>query len=150
MFDIELIGRPEGEGERLFIWGRITLGHFRDEFQAPLYDWAPGDYAAHWLESAERLVAGAPVAVFLTHMLRPDADYHLGWSAWREGNRVYVQERLFLVAQLTDAFDPQNPELHAGPRQEVSIEGQRISQWEVELRDVAAFVDRRRSSSVPA
>ena len=42
MFDIELIGRPEGQGEGLFNWGRITLGHFRDEFQAPLYEWAPG------------------------------------------------------------------------------------------------------------
>jgi len=149
VFDVELIGRPEGDGERLFNWGRITLGHLREEFQAPLYDWAPGDYAVHWLESAERLVAGAPVAVFLTHMIRPDAAYHLGWPAWREGDRVYVQERLFLLERLNGPFDPQNPEVHAGPRQELSPEGERISQWEVGVRDVAAFLERRRDSGVP-
>jgi len=150
VFDIELIGGPEGEGERLFNWGRITLGHFQEEFQAPLYDWAPGDYAAHWLESANRLMVGAPVAVFLTHMVRPDAAYHLGWPAWREGDRIVVQERLFLREHLRGAFDPENPEVHAGLRQELSPEGERIAQWQVELRDVAAFVERRRHPSVPA
>ncbi len=150
MFDIELLGEPEGEGERLFSWGRLTLGHFREEFQAPLYEWAPGDYAAHWLESAQRLAQGAPVAVFLTHMVRPDAPYHLGWSAWREGDRIMVQERLFLCEQLNGPFDPEFPEVHAGSRQEHSVEGVRISQWEVGVHDVAAFVERRRQSSIPA
>ena len=36
VFDIEMIGGPEGEGDGLFNWGRLTLGHFREEFQAPL------------------------------------------------------------------------------------------------------------------
>lgn len=150
MFDIELLGRPEGQGEALFSWGRLTLGHLREEFQAPLFDWAPGDYAAHWLESAQRLLKGAPVAVFLTHMVRPDAPYHLGWPAWREGERVLVQERLFLREQLNGSFDPEYPEVHAGLRQEISVEGERISQWEIGLRDLAAFLERRRGSGGPA
>jgi CdiI N-terminal domain len=149
VFDIELIGPPEGEGERLFNWGRITLGHFREEFQAPLYEWAPGDYVAQWLESAERLVAGAPVVVFVTHMMRPDAEYHLGWPAWREGDRIFVQERLFLPEQLGGPFDLVHPETHAGPRQERSPEGERISQWQVRVEDLAAFVERRGPSGTP-
>jgi CdiI N-terminal domain len=150
MFDIELLGRPEGEGERLFMWGRITLGSFQDEFQAPLYDWAAGDYAAQWLEAAERLVAGAPAVVFMTHMAHPAADYHMGWPAWCEGDRVLVQERLFLAEQLGGPFDVEHPEVHLGPRQEVSDEGLPISQWTVTRGDIAAFVDRRRRSTVPA
>ena len=143
MFDIELLGPPEGEGERLYSWGRLTLGQFQEEFQAPLYDWAPGDYVAHWLESAQRLIRGAPVAVFLTHMMRPDAAYHLGWPAWREGDRVVVQERLFQREHLNGDFDPEFPEVHVGERQETSIEGARISQWTVGLRDIVGFVERR-------
>ena len=150
MFDIELLGQPEGAGEGLYNWGRITLGRFQDDFQAPLYDWAPGDYAAHWLESAERLLQGAPVVVFLTHMLRADAVYHLGWPAWHEGDRVYLQERLFLRDQLDGAFDPEYPELHAGPRQERSGEGEPIAQWEVGLQDLVAFVERRRRTNPPS
>jgi hypothetical protein len=150
MFDLELLGHPEGEGERLFIWGRITLGGFRDEFQAPLFDWAPGDYVAQWVDAAQRLVAGAPVVVFLTHMVHPTAPYHMGWPAWREGDRVLVQERLFLAEQIDGPFDCERPEVHVGPRREISDEGLRISQWAVTLRDVASFVDRRRRSTVPA
>jgi contact-dependent growth inhibition (CDI) system CdiI-like immunity protein len=144
VFDIELLGPPEGNGERLFNWGRITLGRFTEEFQAPLWDWAPGDYTTQWVEAAHRLTKGAPVAVFLTHMSHPQAAYHLGWPAWRDGERVYVQERLFLREQLTGAFDPEYPEVHAGPRQEISEDGERISQWEVSMRDVIAFLERRR------
>jgi hypothetical protein len=150
VFDIELLGRPEGEGDGLFSWGRLTLGHFREEFQAPLYDWAPADYAVHWLEMARRLVQGAPVAVFLTHMLRPDAPYHLGWPAWREGDRVFVQERLFLREQLNGPFDPEYPEVHAGTRQALSVEGEPISEWQIGVADVVAFLERRQRSTVPA
>ena len=60
MFDLELLGRPEGEGDRLFIWGRIRLGQFQDEFQVPLYDWAPGDYVAQWLDAAGAAGGGRP------------------------------------------------------------------------------------------
>ena len=146
MFDIALLGHPEGKGDGLFSWGRLTLGRFQEEFQAPLYEWAPGDYVAHWLESAQRLLRGSPVAVFLTHMARPDASYHVGWPAWREGDRVFVQERLFLREQLNGPFDPEFPEVHAGERLERSVEGERVSQWEVSLNDLAAFVERRQSS----
>jgi hypothetical protein len=149
VFDIELIGEPEGDGERLFNWGRITLGHFKEEFQAPLFDWAPGDYTAQWLEAADRLAKGASGAVFLTHMVHPEAAYHLGWPAWREGERVYVQERLFLREQLQGSFDPEYPEVHAGARQEVSDEGVLISQWQVGIQDLLAFLQRRRPR-VPA
>jgi len=110
MFNLELLGPPEGEGERLFNWGRITLGHFQEDFQAPLYDWAPGDYEAQWMESAERLVDGASVVVFLTHMVHPTAPYHIGWPAWREGGVIWVQERLFVASDLAGAFDPSAPE----------------------------------------
>jgi hypothetical protein len=83
-------------------------------------------------------------------MTGPDAAYYLGWPAWREGERVWVQERLFLREHLNGAFDPEYPEVHAGPRQELSPEGERISQWQVALDDLTAFVQRRRHPVVPA
>ena len=143
-FDLELIGSPEGEGDRLFIWGRMTFGHFSDEFQAPLYDWAPGDYTAQWLEAAQRLVEGAECVVFLTHMVHPSAPYHLGWPAWRVGDDVYIQERLFLAERLSGPFDPSCAEVHAGPRLERSPEGRRVAQWHVKVQDVEDFLKRRR------
>lgn len=144
-FDLELLGTPEGEGDQLYIWGRVTFGQFQDEFQVPLFDWAPGDYTAQWLEAAGKLVEGAPLAVFITHMVHPGAAYHLGWPAWREGDWVYLQERLFLGEQLDGPFDPYQAERYAGRRQEQTPEGDRIPQWRVALGDVADFLERRRS-----
>jgi hypothetical protein len=63
---------------------------------------------------------------------------------------VLVQERLFVAEQLAGPFDPEHPEVHLGPRREVSDEGIRVSQWAVTLRDVTAFMERRRRSSLPA
>jgi hypothetical protein len=83
-------------------------------------------------------------------MMHPTAAYHMGWPAWGDGDRVLVQERLFLAEQLGGPFDVERPEIHLGPRQEISDEGLQISQWAVSLRDIAAFVERRRRSSVPA
>jgi hypothetical protein len=37
-----------------------------------------------------------------------------------------------------------------GARQSVSGEGHPVAQWEIGLRDLAAFVERRRGSQVPA
>ena len=105
---------------------------------------------AEAIEAAERLVGGDPAVVFLTHMVHPTAPYHMGWPAWREGDRVLVQERLFVAEQLGGAFDLEHPEVHLGPRREISDEGLRISQWTVSLADVAAFVERRRGSGMPA
>jgi hypothetical protein len=61
-----------------------------------------------------------------------------------------VQERLFLREQLNGTFDPDNPEVHVGPRQELSPEGERISQWQVGLHDLEAFVERRRAACEPS
>jgi hypothetical protein len=83
-------------------------------------------------------------------MLRPDAPYHLGWPAWREGDLVFVQERLFLREQLNGPFDPEYPEVHAGPRQALSVEGEPISEWQIGVPDMVAFLERRQRSAVNA
>ena len=117
----------------------------------PLFDWAPGDYIAQWLDAAERLVAGEPAVVFVTHMVHPTADYHMGWPAWRDGDRVLVQERLFLAEQLGGPFDVRASRADtSAPGRTCRTRGCAFPSGTVTLSDVAAFVDRRRRSSVPA
>ena len=62
----------------------------------------------------------------------------------RESEQRALQRWSKLAIQLNGAFDPEYPEVHVGPRQEISEEGERISQWELKLNDFAAFVKRRR------
>lgn len=143
MFDLEILSGPEPGEVRPCIWGRITLGSFQEEFQAPLQTWTAADYEKQWLEAATRLMSGALCAVFLTHMMDPNAAYHIGWSAWRADDRVYVQERLFKIEELAGPFEPDRAEKYVGARTEVSEEGNPISQWQVSLSDIAAYIQRR-------
>lgn len=143
MFDIKFISGPEVDSERAFMWGRIVLGTFQDEFQAPLLAWTAADYERSWRRAAELLANDAPCAAFLTHMVDPAASYHIGWPVWREHHQLYVQERLFLVEQLAGPFDPERPEEHVGAREEISVEGNPISQWGVRLADISEYLSRQ-------
>lgn len=142
MFNLEFLSGPERGESGTFAWGRITLGSVQEEFQAPLQTWTAADYERQWLQAAARLTGGALSAVFVTHTVHPKAAYHIGWPAWREDDRVYVQERLFLSEQLPGPFEADRAETYVGTRAEVSEEGNPISQWQVRLSDVAAYVER--------
>ena len=151
MFDLQFISRPETDDEgRVYMRGAITLGDWREEFLAPLGPWTMADYTLAWLAAAERLVAGAPRVGFLHHFAHLDAEYHFYWQAWREGQRVYFQEGLLLTEQLAAAFRPDSLDVHVKARTEVTQDGERVSQWQVDLEDIVAYVERRRPSPVPA
>jgi hypothetical protein len=83
-------------------------------------------------------------------MVHPTAPYHLGWPAWRVGDDIYIQERLFLAERLGGPFDPSCPEAHAGTRLERTPEGRRVAQWHVKVQDLADFLKRRRPDGVKA
>jgi hypothetical protein len=88
--------------------------------------------------------------MFLASYNGPDAAFHFGWPAWRDGDRVYLQNHLILTAQLATPFDPDEADRFVRERAEVNEDGQRVSGWEVRLTDVRAFVERRSAPAFPA
>ena len=130
--------------------GAITLGDWTEEFLSPLGAWTPADYERAWVAAAERLMAGETRVGFLHHFGHPEAGHHFCWQAWREGGRVYLQERLILTEHLNEPFRADYPDVHVGPREQVSIDGERISEWQVGLTDIEAYLRRRQTSPVPA
>jgi len=127
----------------------IRLGEARDDFEVGLEWWGRTAYEQQWLGAAKRLVAGADRVMFLVSYNGPDAAFHFAWSAWREGNRVHVQNYLVLTEDLPTPFDPDDADRFAGERQTVSEDGEPISEWHVRLADVQAFVERRSAERTP-
>ena len=130
--------------------GTIVLGEDRDGFEVSLEWWGRAAYQRQWLEAARRLVNGTDRVMFLVSYDGPDATFHLAWPAWRDGNRVHVQNWLVLTEQLSTPFDPDAADRFVRDRQTTNEDGEPISEWDVDFEDVRAFVERRSAPSFPA
>jgi hypothetical protein len=128
--------------------GRIFIDEFHEPFEASLDHWGPNDYAHQWSAAAKRIADGRGPALFLTSYRGPGAAYHFAWPAWREGDRIILQHRLLLTEQLTAPFDPTRPHEVVGVRNNLSEDGDPISQWEVSVAAVQEFVARGPSGSI--
>ena len=149
MFDIEFCAdEPERQDEGADAWfalrGRTTLGNHREEFLAALDPWSRADYERHWIEAARRLLGGADRTGFFTSAFR------FWWVMWREGNTLFVHEQLMVPETLIAPFDLANAYRQIGERRTFSEDGQRVSEWHLELSDIRDFVERRAGQYGPA
>lgn len=151
MFDLYFAEGPAVNDEGWWhAVGTIVLGDDRDGFEISLEWWGRAAYEQQWLGAAKRLASGADRVMFLVSYNGPDAAFHFGWPAWRAGDRVHVQNMLVLTEQLPAPFNPDEADRSVGVRETMSEDGERISEWDVSLADVRAFVDRRSAPLFPA
>ena len=151
MFDVYFAEGPAVNDEGWWhAFGTIVLGEAHDGFEISLEWWGRTAYEQQWLGAAKRLTNGAACVMFLVSYNGPNAAFHVGWPAWRDGDRVHVQNCLVLTEQLPTPFNPDESHRSVGVRETVSEDGERISEWDVSLADVQAFVDRRSAPLFPA
>jgi hypothetical protein len=122
MFDICLLPNTERgpDGQRL---GRITVGDFTERF--PCHDACVSvdEFVTLWKSQLRSLFEGQP-AVALVH------DPRFAWIVYREGPQCFVQQRF----SLDGCFEM------IEPRQTVSEDGDRISEWSIGLQAIAEFI----------
>ena len=120
--------------------GELTLGEAREGFRSDLGTWSMRDYEAHWRDAVSRLLSGKPCSVLITSYRGPGADYHFAWPMWRDGQAVYVQERLLFAEPLPRPFDPAAAWDLVGERVMMGEDGEHISEWRVPLGHLAAYL----------
>ena len=139
MFDIAFsTDEPELQDEGWYgLWGRTTLGSHSERFLAPLGHWHRADYERQWIEAAQRLLETSDRTGFFTDAFR------FWWTMWREGERVYVHEEL-LGERLAGITDLSAVPYHLIEDRVTHTEvGEQVSEWELALSDLRAFVERR-------
>jgi len=142
MFSLEFIAEPLIENGELSQLGRITLGEFSEQFLSPLVFWTVADYERQWTDGAHRILGGAERSCFVTAMREsPLSGVVLLWPAYRVGQNVYLQHRLILPEHVNGRFDPSNPYAQIDGRETLSVDGEPLSEWQIDLSDVARFVD---------
>jgi hypothetical protein len=143
VFDIAFISGEApyvGAGGWSGSWALIVLGEFKEHFVAPTGSWRPTDYETQWLDGAHRLIDGARESCFVAEAGR------LWWTAWREGARILVQQRLLVADSMApgrNATAANLPYELIGPRRTRSDDNQPVSEWSVTVSDLVAFVNRR-------
>lgn len=120
--------------------GEVLLGDHGERFQSDLRFWDMPRYEAQWRAGIARLLAGSETSALVTSYRGPDAASHLVWPMWREGQTVHVQEQPLRTDGLTRPFDPDAAHEQVQPRRTVGESGEPIPEWQLPLRDLAAFV----------
>lgn len=121
--------------------GNITelrLGATVEKFRTSLGFWSAEDYRVHWLTSIGEALQGKQD--FLLESLGAPLAKHnfvIVWVMYPAGDMIYFQERLLDLSPEFKEVD----DLHGliGPLETVSEDGQKISTWEVERKNLEAY-----------
>ena len=122
------------------------MGDYHELFLASLSLWSRADYERQWREAATRLVSGEERSAFFTTAFR------FWWAMWRDGAGIRVHEELLTadrLAPLGSSRDTRRaPHELIRSYQALTEDGQSISEWQISLADIEAFLARRRSGAV--
>ena len=127
--------------------GHIRIGEFSERFPVVLGYWDRATYLRHWREALSRLVGGEPRIGLPTRMIPPNSlDHATAWILYREGKRVFVQERIFVGPASRPAFDDHEHLLGIEPRTTSSEDGAPISEWSTNLSSIEDFLNNDRDA----
>jgi hypothetical protein len=131
------------EGEKIRM-GRITLGDFTEQFMVFLHFWSPIEYEVQWRDAVRRIVSGSQVEALITEMHDLKTARHLVlWPMYREGDQVFVQNRLLFLENLGRPLKLELVIAGMGERQTVNKDVHKISQWSVSIDELQIFLKGR-------
>jgi CdiI N-terminal domain len=123
--------------------GILWLGKTFEGFLANLSIWDKSAYESHWRRELMALFKGSPkVALIVTFGDREFASYIEIWRLYRDGEWVHFQNQLLFYSSLPPEFQVSAISQYIDDRKEVNDEGNRISEWNVALRDIELFLHR--------
>jgi hypothetical protein len=145
MFDIsltsELIGGLD-PGETA-VYGRITIGDFSEELYVGLASWDREKYEHQWKVAIARIVAGAGrSALIVSYIELLFSHYVMLWPMYRDGETVYIQNRMLFFDQLSKPFSTDRPWDSLQERETISPEGERISEWVTDIDSLRAYLEK--------
>jgi hypothetical protein len=127
--------------------GRLVLGKSTEEFLANLSLWSKSDYESHWTRELKALFEGSLKVALIVSYDDPKAASNMEiWRAYRDGEWVRFQNQLLPYGSLPHEFEILDISRYIEDRMTINTEGDRISEWDVAIRDVEIFL--RRSNAL--
>ena len=120
--------------------GRLVLGKSTEEFLANLSLWNKSDYQSHWTRELKTLLKGnAKVALVVSYYGNSASNMEI-WKGYRDGELVHFQNQILWCSQLPSGFDALKLSQYVQDREVVTSEGNRISEWDLNIRDIELFL----------
>ena len=123
--------------------GRLVLGPSTEEFLANLSLWSKSNYESHWIRELKGLFEGNFKAALVVSYDDPKASSNLEiWRVYRDGDRLHFQNQLPWYSNLSHPFEISEMNRYIDDRVLITAEGNKISEWDVAMRDVEMFLQR--------
>lgn len=122
----------------------ITIGDFHELIVVPIFYWSESDYKKQWHQALSDITKSSNFSCALIvamHDLKT-ADYITSWPLYREGDIVYIQNKLLLAEQIGRDFDINKIKTYIGKRETVDEENNAISEWQAGIEDIRDAVSR--------
>lgn len=122
--------------------GEIRIGDFVERFPMSVFDVSPDLYIAQWKRTQARFATVPARGCFLASVLQPAAPDGrvFWWIFYRDGDAFVFQNHLLLMSAIDGAFDVEQPERWIPPRETLTEDGQRISEWRVPIAGLVVEV----------
>lgn len=127
----------DGDG---FEIGELKLMDFTEVFQAPISYWKKDDYERQWQEGLRRILQGHDKSCLVTSMYNPlMANFIVWWPMYLHEGKVYIQNHLLFMSELKQPFEEPKLYEYIHTRETYSIDGDKVSEWSLDMRDIAIF-----------
>ena len=121
--------------------GKLVLGTSEEEFLANLSIWSKSDYEAHWERELRALVEGNSKVALVVSYDDPKAASNLEiWRVYRDEESAHFQNQLLSYDNLPADFEVSEIRRYIQDRVVTNAHGDRISEWDVALRDIELFL----------
>ena len=146
-FAIRIFEEPVGSGPSLTggneLRGEIEIGDFKEAVVIPISYWSKLDYISHWQRAVKILLDGDESArtALITEMYDPENALYINcWPIYREGEIVYVHNRLLFTKDLPESFDLEEIGKYMDDREATDEDGNRISEWRTTAAELTRWL----------
>lgn len=147
-FFLQFIDEKEVEDNTLKM-GRIRIGDFSELFRASLSYWSISDYLKQWEEGLYRLLFEHKQSCLVTSMYNPAvANFIFWWVLYPEGDTVHIQNHVLFLNELDTTFSLDNLYDYVSPREILSEDGNKLSEWSIGTEAIREFYDSLRVNKV--
>jgi hypothetical protein len=122
--------------------GKLVLGKTTEEFLANVSLWGKSDYESHWARELKALLyeGRAKVALVVSYDDPKAASNMELWRFYHGGEWAHFQNQILPYRSLPQGFEISKMSNYIPDRQVTTSEGERISEWDVHIRDIESFL----------
>ena len=133
----------DGINPRLEKIAEIIIGDFREPIIIPVSYWSEQDYKKQWLGALYEILSSnnsSTALIVSMHDTKMTDSHIVTWPMYREGEIIYIQNRILFLEESTKYFEIGKIKTYIGERETVGEDGHVISEWQVGVEDIQKAV----------